>query len=465
MSTILNSRNSRHVQLVRDDIIIIIKLVRKGFRARKRSTRKVMSKKGGGFQLERTREDVPPEVDENIYPEGGLKAWLVVFGALCGGCTGFGLMNSSGPLQAHLETNQLKSYSPSDIGWIFSTGYFLCFFSGLQIGPVFDRYGPRYLIATGSVLLTLCVFLAAESSKYWQFMMTLGVLFGLGSGLLFTPSIGAIGHFFLRRRGLATGIGCIGGAIGGIVYPSILSKTLQSLGWAWSLRIIGFVMLIFIILCNLLVRSRLPPLPGKSAAITVTAFKDIRFTLCTAAIFLSEFALFIPLTYLSSYAIHNGMSANLAFNLQTIINVGSIFGRFLGGYSADRLGRFNSLVVLSLFTAISTFAFWYPAGSSVAFAVIFAICFGFGSGSFISLTPVAVGQICRTEEYGRFYGTAYTVVSFGTLTGVPIAGQIIALWHGRFDGVIIFAGVITFGAAAFFAATRLMCSKRLKAVV
>jgi hypothetical protein len=45
--------------------------------------------------------------------------------------------------------------------------------------------------------------------------------------------------------------------------------------------------------------------------------------------------------------------------------------------------------------------------------VIYALLFGFSSGSNISLTPVCVGQLCKTENYGRYYATAYTIVSFG----------------------------------------------------
>ncbi|KAK5693347.1 hypothetical protein LTS12_028675, partial [Elasticomyces elasticus] len=64
--------------------------------------------------------------------------------------------------------------------------------------------------------------------------------------------------------------------------------------------------------------------------------------------------------------------------------------------------------------------------------------FGFASGSNISLTPVCVGQLCKTEHYGRYYASAYTVVSFGTLTGIPIAGEIYARCNDEYWGLIVF---------------------------
>ena len=100
----------------------------------------------------------------NTYPEGGLRAWLVVYGAFSGMTAGFGLMNTVGTFQAYLSTHQLASESPSTIGWIFSLYTFLAFFCGIQIGPFFDAKGPRLLVVAGTVCLIGGTFGVAEST-------------------------------------------------------------------------------------------------------------------------------------------------------------------------------------------------------------------------------------------------------------------------------------------------------------
>lgn len=100
--------------------------------------------------------------DEYTYPEGGLQAWLVVFGSWCGMFCSFGIANSTGSFQAYLATNQLAAYSDSQIGWIFSLYSFIMFIGGIYIGPAFDVYGPRYLVLPGTILLVLSVFLFGE---------------------------------------------------------------------------------------------------------------------------------------------------------------------------------------------------------------------------------------------------------------------------------------------------------------
>jgi len=105
-----------------------------------------------------------PETDkEDIeYPEGGLRAWLVVFGSFCGMTAGFGYMNTIGIFHAYLGSHQLAQYSEQTIGWVFSVYVFLSFFCGVQIGPVFDAHGPRGLLAVGTVCLLLSAFLMGE---------------------------------------------------------------------------------------------------------------------------------------------------------------------------------------------------------------------------------------------------------------------------------------------------------------
>lgn len=95
----------------------------------------------------------PAHESDVTYPEGGLQAWLVVLGSFSGMVVGFGLLNTVGTLQAYLSEHQLASYDPPSSGWIFSIFIFLAFFCGLQIGPVFDAKGPRWLIFAGSVCL------------------------------------------------------------------------------------------------------------------------------------------------------------------------------------------------------------------------------------------------------------------------------------------------------------------------
>jgi len=99
-----------------------------------------------------------PEI-VHIYPEGGFRAWLVVLGSFCAMFASLGIANSLASFQAYISENQLSSHSPGQIGWIFSIYTFLSFACGIYIGPLFDVYGPRWLLLPGSVCVVASMML------------------------------------------------------------------------------------------------------------------------------------------------------------------------------------------------------------------------------------------------------------------------------------------------------------------
>lgn len=116
--------------------------------------------------------------EEITYPEGGRRAYAVVLGAFCAMLCGFGFMNTIGTFQAYISTHQLSQYSESSIGWILSLYIFLAFFCSAQIGPVFDIYGPKWLIAAGGVCMVAGVLgLAASTGTLTSSLLSLFVTF------------------------------------------------------------------------------------------------------------------------------------------------------------------------------------------------------------------------------------------------------------------------------------------------
>ena len=213
---------------------------------------------------------------------------------------------------------------------------------------------------------------------------------------------------------------------------------------------------------NCLIRSRLPPKSGGSVWPDFRIFRNFNFAMTTAAVYFMEWGLFIPIAYISSWALETGAGSQaLAFQLLAILNAGSFFGRWLPGYIADRTGRFNTMIGSMILCLFCLLALWLPGSlpgkgaiGSVPLAIVFALGFGFASGSNISLTPVCIGQLCKTEEYGRYYATCYTVVSLGCLTGVPIAGALLKIESGNYGGLIAFNAACYAAGLACFAVVR-----------
>lgn len=235
------------------------------------------------------------------------------------------------------------------------------------------------------------------------------------------------------------------------------------IGYPWTMRLIAGVSTAMFLAACLLLRTRVTPDAKIGLALDLHAFRDSSFAATALAVFLVEFAVFIPITYISSYAIHAGIQPQDAYRLVAFMNIGSVPGRVLPGYLADRFGRFNVMILTTFLCSISIFGLWLSCGTNEAAITAFAVLFGFWSGASISLTPVCVAQVCRIEDYGKRNGTAYSLSSFAALIGVPIAGALVDAGGGEYTGLICFGGGLYAATVMAFVFARLILkSSRLK---
>jgi MFS family permease len=218
---------------------------------------------------------------------------------------------------------------------------------------------------------------------------------------------------------------------------------------------------------NLFIKTRLTPPRGRDGRAKVqsvwpdfSVFRDARFAFASLGIFFMEWGLFVPLTYIVSYAAAHGQDATQSYLLLSYLNAGSVLGRVLPGFLADRFGRFNVIVVTIALCAATVLALWLPAGTSEAVLVAFAVLFGFASGSNIGLVPVCLGQLCDHRRYGRLYSTAMMVASFGTLSSVPIGGAILDSASGEegWRNLILFTGVAYLVALVCYTVARVLAA-------
>lgn len=122
------------------------------------------------------------------------------------------------------------------------------------------------------------------------------------------------------------------------------------------------------------------------------------------------------------------------------------------------MGGFNTAIIAIILTVLAVLDIWLPFGNTKPGVIIFALLFGFGSDSNISLTPVCVSQLCSIESYGRYYSTCFSIVSLGCVTGVPIAGKILDMGEGSHRGLVLFVGCCYAGGLLAFLGARIIAT-------
>ncbi|THU95110.1 hypothetical protein K435DRAFT_667149, partial [Dendrothele bispora CBS 962.96] len=65
------------------------------------------------------------------------------------------------------------------------------------------------------------------------------------------PLLDLLASWFDKHRGLAFGLFTAGASTGGTVTPIIIKNALPKLGFAWTLRVLGFIYLCLVLVANL----------------------------------------------------------------------------------------------------------------------------------------------------------------------------------------------------------------------
>jgi MFS family permease len=278
-------------------------------------------------------------------------------------------------------------------------------------------------------------------SSYYQFMLAQGVLMGSAVAFLQFPAFAVVAQYFDKKRAAAMGIVASGSSIGGVVFPIVLSKLLNgsNIGFGWSIRIVAFIILPFMLFACAIVRPRVPP--RKTTIFIGAAWKDKKYVLLILALFFMMMGMWTPVFYLPTYAVSRGMSATLASYLLAIINASSTFGRIIPGFLADKLGRLNLFGLAGIGTGIMVFCINEPKTN--AGIIVYSVFFGFVSGTIISSASAAI-SLCTKDprNLGTYMGMGMGLAAFAVLAGPPISGALLDRFGG-FSQVSVFAGTVS----------------------
>ena len=154
-----------------------------------------------------------------LPPDGGARAWLVVFGGWCCYLSSYGWLSSIGVFQTYYEQNLLRSHSSSTIAWILSVQVFILSGTAPINGKIFDSYGSHALIRIGTFLHVFGIMMISLSTKYYQLFLAQSICSGIGAAMIFHGATNAVSTWFRGRRGLALGLASSGASIGGVIMP------------------------------------------------------------------------------------------------------------------------------------------------------------------------------------------------------------------------------------------------------
>jgi MFS family permease len=375
-------------------------------------------------------------IDDSRY------GWVVVAAAFTLMFVGFSAAYSFAAFFAAFEGE--FAASRGDIALVFSLCAFLWFSSGAPGGMLADRFGARRVALAGVACLVAALGLAAVSNSVTSLYVTYSVGIGVGVGLVYVPSVGAVQPWFNANRAFASGIAVAGIGAGNIAGPLLAAWWIGLFGWRGAYFALALFVLCLGGVAACLLRNK-SDAKNKNPISVGDALRTAPFWLLYASLMLSCIGLFVPMVHLGAYAQDLGYSEAQGVALVSLIGLGSLLGRFTVGPFADRMGREASLAAMYAGLGIMLLVWWVASAwwLLAVFAVLFGICYG----AYVALLPTIVMDLYGPRAVSGITGVLYTGAGLGTLFGPWLAGAAYDAF-GAYDVPIIGGSLCAFLAAA-----------------
>jgi MFS family permease len=379
-----------------------------------------------------------------ILMDNSRYGWVMVAAAFTLMFVGFGAAYSFAAFFSAFESE--FGASRGEIALVFSLCAFLWFSSGAPAGMLADRFGARRVAIAGVACLVLALGVASMAPSLGVLYATYSIGIGLGVGLVYVPSVGAVQPWFSANRAFASGLAVAGIGAGNFAGPLLAAWWIEIFGWRGAYLSLA----LFVLVLGGAAAAALRQKERHGAVIADgislrAALRTTPFWLLFASLVLSCIGLFVPMVHLGPYATDAGYTEAQGVALVSLIGVGSLIGRFTVGAPADRLGRLPSLC--AMYAGLGVMFLLWSVASAYWVLVVFALVFGACYGAYVALLPTIVMDLYGPRSVSGIIGCLYTGCGAGTLLGPWLAGVAYDA-VGSYQAAMLGGAVFSAGAAA-----------------
>ncbi|MGO4888185.1 OFA family MFS transporter [Anaerobacillus sp. MEB173] len=384
--------------------------------------------------------------------------WLIALSAI------FIHLSIGGAYAYSVYTNPLRDamgWSATEITIAFTIMMGLAGSSAALFGTFVERSGPRKSAMIAAVLFGLGQAgsgVAVMIDSLPLFLLTYGLLSGLGLGIGYISPVSTLVKWFPDRRGLATGMAVLGFGSGALLTAPVANALMSSIGIMSTFYVLGACYFILMIIGASYIA---PPPQGWMPAAMIKdiasgkkevkqdlaqmsakeAVKTRRFWMLWSMMLINTTAGIMMISVASPMAQEVvGLSAVAAATMVGIMGIFNGGGRLGWAAASDYLGR---PTVFMIFFVIQIVAFLtLPLITNIIifqFLILLVVsCYG---GGFSNL-PAFVGDLFGTKQLGAIHGYLLTTWSLGGVFGPIIVTQILERTGSYIPVFYVFATLI-----------------------
>ncbi len=303
-----------------------------------------------------------------------------------------------------------------------------------------ERFSLRRVVTFALLIVSLGTFLTTKMTAGWQLYVLWGLFVGFGTGCLALVFGAAVANrWFVKNRGLVTGIFSAGYATGSMIFLPTMTWMINHHGWRWASVTISSFALILSVVVALFMRdrpsdvgllpygaSKEPEVGPKAPATARGAIEVLMTSLRHPAFWVLGFTFFVCGwstngligTHFIPAAHDHGMPANTAASLLAVVGIFDLIGTIASGWLTDRVSSMWLLVFYYGLRGLALLSVPVLLGPTVKPPLLFFIVF-YGL-DWIATVPPTV-QLCR-----EYFGLARSGVVYGWVFASHMIGASIA---------------------------------------
>jgi MFS family permease len=314
------------------------------------------------------------------------------------------------------------------------------------MGILSDRYDMRVLISVFVAVMGLGTFLMQYATTVFQ-ASAFFTIAGIGCAACWAPVMGIAQRWTPEgHRGLTLAVIDAGSTLGVMAAGSLVPLAVAVSSWRLGWLSLGTLALVTGLVDFILIRSY----PGSSsktersktggrAKLTGAMYRQLlhnrRFWLIGLAYLLTGFAIMIPFTFISTYAVQElSFPYDSATLLVAIIGVGGLIGKLTLGPLSDKVGRINIMILCAVLISGGCLAIAFYRGLALN---VFTFIFGFGYGAVWSMYAACASDFFHTQGAGGIIGLWTFYLGLGLLAS-PIVGG----WSADVTGTLKWSFIV-----------------------
>ena len=132
-------------------------------------------------------------------------------------------------------------------------------FMGPIVGPLVDKFGPRYLMTMGAIIAGFSTFLMSTADNFWEIILYFSIIGASGHACLsHIVTNTTLARWFIKKRGRATGIATTGINVGEAIMAPLIQLLITYVGWRKTWQFMALVPWLIIAPTSFLFMRRSP---------------------------------------------------------------------------------------------------------------------------------------------------------------------------------------------------------------